>query len=119
MRNFILVVTAVLLVACSPAKDLLLGKWQVFLVERGEDKVGGPGFRGSTFHFLEEGLLETTDPQDMVMTVSYRHEDNSLVYVMEEGEEYYRIDSLTEDRLIIFNDNDGIPTTIHLLRLKE
>lgn len=115
--SWILVLGIVLSFGCKPQQDLLIGKWKVFMVDRDGEKIGGPGFNGSVFDFREDGTLTTTDPQSIERVVNYRKEEKTLVYLSDMGEEYYQIDTLTPEILRIFNDSDGIPTMISLLRL--
>jgi len=102
---------------CTSSQDLLVGKWQVAVVERGGEVIGGPRFNGTVFEFRTDGVVRTMGVD--TSEVNYRREGTSLVYEQGELTETYRIDSLTEEVLIIFSEADGIPTQTTFIRLEE
>ena len=99
-------------------RDLLLGKWQVAVVERGEDVIGGRHFNGSFFEFRADSTVYAYNTLDTNM-VHYERNGQILIYKYEQGTEQYRIDSLSETTLKIFSDADGIPTTTTMVRVQE
>lgn len=102
----------------SAKKDLLLGKWQVAVVERGPDVIGGRGFQGTIFEFKPDSTVFAYNRMD-TSKVRYERLGQTLVYKYDQAEEKYRIDSLSESTLKIFSDADGIPTTTTMVRVKE
>jgi len=107
----------VCLSGCAGSPDLLIGRWKVAVVQRGGDVIGGPAFNGTVFEFGTDGIVHTEGVDSS--QVEYAREGNQLIYKAGDLRETYRIDSLTEKVLVIFSDNDGIPTTTTMYRLQE
>ena len=124
MHRIILIgITSLMLFSCGgqkevAEKDLLLGKWQVAVVERGSDVIGGRGFNGTIFEFKPDSTVLAYNPKD-TSRVRYQRNGQSLVYIYDQGKENYRIDSLSETTLKIYSDADGIPTTTTMVRILE
>ncbi len=124
MKRIMLIgISTLMLFSCGSSKevaekDLLLGKWQVAVVERGSEVMGGRAFQGTVFEFRADSTVLAYNPQD-TSRVQYRRNGQSLVYIYDQGQENYRIDSLSESTLKIFSDADGIPTTTTMIRILE
>jgi hypothetical protein len=111
---------------CKPAEepDLLLGKWKVFYIDRGGMILGGPGFKGTEYEFRENGTVfaqATSNNNQDTLTSRYERRNDTLVYIslVTQAEEAYRIDSLTENRLVISSNVDGTPTVVRMLKIKK
>ncbi len=122
MSRFILIlITNLILFSCGGTrevvvKDLLIGKWQVAVVERGSEVLGGNNFKGTVFEFKPDSTVLAYNQQD-TNRVRYQRNGQALVYLHDQGRENYRIDSLSESTLKIFSDADGIPTTTTMIRI--
>ncbi len=104
--------------------NYLIGKWKVFHINRGGMIVGGRGFKGTEYEFRENGTVfgqGTSNNNQDTLTSRYLHRGDSLVYIslVTQAEEAYHIDSLTESRLVISANIDGIPTRVSMLKLKK
>lgn len=111
------ILSLLLLGACQSSQDLLIGKWQVAVIERDGQVIGGPAFNGTVFDFRADGSVQTLGVDTSI--VQYERKDMQLVYIQGELREEYRIDSLTEEVLVIFSDADGVPTQTTMVRLEE
>ena len=70
MNKFILIALVALInFSCGESsgekRDLLLGKWQVAVVERGEDVIGGRNFHGSYFEFRADSTVYAYNSLDL------------------------------------------------------
>lgn len=101
--------------------NLLVGKWKVFHVNRGGDIIGGPRFHGTEYAFRENGTVFGQGHNGDTLTSKYLLTNDSLTYIAipSLAEERYHLDSLTDDRLVISAEIDGIPTTISMMKLKK
>lgn len=121
--------TALLLVfvflGCNSEQPIsIVGKWKVFHINRGGMIVGGRGFKGSEYEFRENGTVfarSTSSENQDTLTSRYVRNGDTLTYIslVTQAEETYHIDSLTDSRLIISANPDGIPTTVSMLKLKK
>jgi hypothetical protein len=112
--------------ACSPTAEpnRLLGKWKVFYIDRGGMIIGGHGFKGTEYTFRENGTVfaqATSNNNQDTLTSKYEKRGDTLVYIslVTQAEEAYRIDSLTDSRLVLSANTDGIPTQVRMLKLKK
>ena len=108
----------------SEEPNHLIGKWKVFHIDRGGMIIGGRGFKGTEYEFRENGTVfgqGTSNNNQDTMTSRYVQRNDTLVYIslLTQAEEAYHIDSLTESRLVISSNVDGIPTKVSMLKLKK
>ena len=100
--------------------DLLIGTWKVINIARGGQNMGGPGFKGSTFEFRENGTVFSQSYSGDSTTVKYAHRGDSLFNYTESGTETYLIDSLSQTRLIFTAPNKEFgDATFTLKRVEE
>jgi hypothetical protein len=123
---FWVVMLLLLATACKPKEEpnLLLGKWKVFYIDRGGMIIGGRGFKGTEYTFRDNGTVfaqATSNNNQDTLTSKYEKRGDTLVYIslVTQAEEAYRIDSLTDARMVLFANIDGIPTQVRMLKLKK
>lgn len=103
----------------QPEPDLLLGKWKVVYVRTGNQEVGGPTFRGTDFSFRDNGTVMATHYSGDTAVSKYERRGDSLFYLNPAGNEGYRLDSLTKEKLVISAVEDGMPKLVRMVRLKD
>jgi hypothetical protein len=100
-------------------KPSVVGKWEVFYINRGGTILGGRKFKGTTYVFRENGTVFAQTPNGDTLTSNYRHSGDTLAYLGRGLEEVYHLDTLKPERLVISAEIDGIPTEIRMLRVKN
>ncbi len=121
----LVVLTMILSFGCKAEKqNLIVGKWKVFHINRGGMIIGGRGFKGTEYEFRENGTVfgqGTSNSNQDTLTSKYLQRGDSLIYVslVTQAEEAYHLDTLTESRLVISANIDGIPTKVSMMKLKK
>ena len=120
--HYILILATILLTQgckAQPEQDLLLGEWKVFHIKRGGEEIGGPRFKGSTFHFRPDGIVYATAPSGDTTSTPYIRNGDTLIYTAPEIDERYHIDTLDNAQLVISAELQVIPTTVSMTRIQK
>lgn len=98
---------------------MIVGKWEVFRVQRDGEDIGGGRFKGSYYTFDAEGRALAISPMGDTVTSRYELHGDTLTYIGDRIREDYRLDSLNEKRLQLSHANDGIATVLNMVKVTD
>ena len=99
--------------------DPIVGKWETYYSNHQGSVSSGPAFHGTTYEFRQDGIVKVWIFKGDSSQVRYEHRGDTLVYIGENEQLYYRIDSLNDKMLQISVSDEGAVSFYKMRKIKD